>query len=222
MSSASPATIRRTCRGVLPMARKSASSRWRCCTESANVLATTKIATKAASTPKTVRPATMSSRPIASSGDSASPRFAPVSTRRSRPVERGANASRRRRGVGARTREDAEQVDAVAAAAEPRGDVVAEEDGRLAAAIVPGAAAAMPVTVNVPRRRDGQDAHPVAELERAAAARSRVDDDVRRPTRCVAGASAYGVRAALAQPCPTEVAPAAVSGAVRGDRAACA
>ena len=54
MSNASPATIRRTWRGVLPTARKSASSRWRSCTESANVLATTKIATNAAIRPKTV------------------------------------------------------------------------------------------------------------------------------------------------------------------------
>ena len=81
MSRASPATMRRTCRGVLPIARKSASSRWRCWTESAKVLETTKIAMKAARTPKTVSPATMSSRLNASSGDSASPRFAPVSTR---------------------------------------------------------------------------------------------------------------------------------------------
>ena len=44
--------------------------------------ATTKIATKAASSAKTVSPATVSSRLRASSGDSASPRFAPVSTRR--------------------------------------------------------------------------------------------------------------------------------------------
>ena len=57
-SSASPATILRTWRGVLPMARKRANSRWRCWTESANVLATTKIATNAASTPKTVSPST--------------------------------------------------------------------------------------------------------------------------------------------------------------------
>ena len=38
ITNASPATMRRTCRGVLPIARNRASSRWRCWTENANVL----------------------------------------------------------------------------------------------------------------------------------------------------------------------------------------
>ena len=61
MIRASPAIIRRTCRGLLPMARKRASSRCRCCTESANVLATTKIATNAAIRAKLVSPVIASS-----------------------------------------------------------------------------------------------------------------------------------------------------------------
>ena len=92
---ASQQSIQRTWRGVAATARSSATSRLRCCTENASVLATTNSATISAIPPNDPASSTSSALASARSRNSTAPRSAPVLT--CAPVPSRAAAIRWRR-----------------------------------------------------------------------------------------------------------------------------
>ena len=151
MTSASTATLRRTCLALAPMARSSASSRVRCATRITKVLlmmnAPTSRATPANTFMKTAKKSASSLLRLAFSASSA----VPVTTSRPSAAGRAEPGPDRRGDLGladAGRRLHGDAVDLAVAAEQPLGGVEGEEHGPVAGAVVRRAEA-----------RDADDGH---------------------------------------------------------------